>query len=96
MASKFVVYIAVVYVSCIAFCTVDSVRLKKVKRCGVSRNHHKPFFLLRGRLNGKCVTFQCRHTYLRVILQGCELKRKCYLLEETVNGKKCSKGGRWT
>ncbi|GFN91298.1 hypothetical protein PoB_001780400 [Plakobranchus ocellatus] len=95
MASKFLVYIAVICVSCIAFCIVDSC-LNKSKNCKVgdtTAKHGGVYMVLKNRI---CRLHLCENAKYSFLHFGCYLKGKCYKYKQRVNGKKCSQGGRWT
>ncbi|GFN91290.1 hypothetical protein PoB_001779600 [Plakobranchus ocellatus] len=97
MASKFLVYIAVVYLSCIAFCTVDSSWLGDMAVCTAKiKLVNMVLKILKGRLKGICVVNRCKNYRKHILSRGCQMKQKCYLPGETVNGKKCTTRGRWT
>ncbi|GFO11382.1 hypothetical protein PoB_003788700 [Plakobranchus ocellatus] len=95
MASKFVVYIAVVCVSLIAFCTVEScifdyddcVRGEDIYRHSYSHVFHLP--------NGRCERLACWDGDWRHMFDGCFLDGECYRHGKKINGRKCSDVTGW-
>ncbi|GFN74881.1 hypothetical protein PoB_000138700 [Plakobranchus ocellatus] len=90
MASKSVVYVAVVCVSCIAFCTVDSCR-KRRKPINCLVGYYYPI-----EKNGKCGVYECTGYEYRYVHKGCDFNGPCYMKGQKANGKTCTRAGTWT
>ncbi|GFN76805.1 hypothetical protein PoB_000331100 [Plakobranchus ocellatus] len=85
MASKFVVYIAVVCVSSIAFCTVESCLFTPNDCQRGDREYSHGYAYIFTQQNGKCGVLECRDGTFHLIYRGCFWNVKCYIDGQIVN-----------